>query len=174
VTILPLEGGGLLRILITLMGPSTWGLVNSIWGMIRFHGFVPDRVHVLGRDRDGGDFDNLGKMLEPLLEEYGSRGELNFERISGGSVKDVYDRVDSILREREETDEIALDVTPGRKAGVLGSLLAGFEDGEISRFDHVFYLYIESLRNASRPFILIPRSQQQCHDIIKENRRKGK
>jgi hypothetical protein len=60
-----------------------------------------------------------------------------------------------------------LDITPGRKAVVLGSLFAGWTN---HLFDHIFYLYIESLRNANRPYMLIPMSIQVSHDIMKEGR----
>jgi len=159
------------KVLITLMGPSNWGLFNSIWGMIRSHNFVPDRVYIMGRERDLGEFENIRKMMKPLLKEYGSRGEIRFGEIQGGMVDDIFEKVLTILDEEDlEGNELALDVTPGRKAAVLGSLFAGWKDGRMSRFDHIFYLYIESLRNASRPFILIPMSVQRCHDIPPESR----
>jgi hypothetical protein len=158
------------KVLITLMGPSNWGLFNSIWGAIRFHGFTPDRIHIMGSKRDHAEFKNLKKMLVPLLNEYGSAGDVRFEEVSVGRVDDVYKKVSRTLDEEEQDNEMALDITPGRKAMVLGSLLAGWKDGKMSRFEHVFYLYIESLRNASRPFMLIPMSVQRCHDIPRESR----
>jgi hypothetical protein len=161
-----------MKVLITLMGPSNWGLFNSLWGMIRFHDFVPDAIYILGRERDKGDFETVRKMMIPLLREYGSKADVSYEVVEGGSVEDVFDKVKKMVdAEREKGSELALDVTPGRKAAVLGSMLAGWREGKIGLFDHIFYLYIESLRNASRPFILIPLSIQHCHDIAKENRR---
>ena len=160
-----------MKVLITLMGPSNWGLFNSIWGMIRLHGFVPDTVYVLGREVDKRDFETVRRMLVPLLKEYGSSAEVSYEVVEGGSLKDVYERVkDLVDSERRRGSELALDVTPGRKAAVLGSMLAGWGEGKFGLFDHIFYLYIESLRNASRPFILIPLPIQHYHDIAEENR----
>lgn len=105
-------------------------------------------------------------MIIPLITEYGGQGEVIFEKVLGDSVSDVVKKVRTIgSREKEHGNEIALDVTPGRKAVVLGSIFAGW-DTRI--FDHIFYLYIESLRNASRPYLLIPLSLQRSHDIMKE------
>lgn len=163
-----------MKVLITLLGPSSWGLFNSLWGIIRFHGFVPDKVFILGRERDSGDFKTVKAMMRPLLREYGSKADITFEEIEGDSVNDVFDRVSSLLRKEDgKGNQYALDVTPGRKAAVLGSILAGWGDNKEMRgfkFDHVFYLYIESLRNASRPFLLIPFSLQRSHDIVTESR----
>jgi hypothetical protein len=161
-----------MKVLITLMGPSNWGLFNSLWGMIRFHKFVPDKIHILGRERDKRDFETVRKMMIPLLREYGSKADVSYEVVEGGNVEDVFEKVKNMVEEeRRKGSELALDVTPGRKAAVLGSMLAGWDEGKIGLFDHIFYLYIESLRNASRPFILIPIPIQHCHDIAKENRR---
>lgn len=162
-----------MKILITLMGPSSWGLFNSLWGMIRSHNFVPGKVYILGREDDRVDFEIVSRMIAPLLREYGSNADIIFEAVEGDSVNDAYQRVAKILEnEKGEKNEMALDVTPGRKAAVLGSMLAGWEGGDmrVFLFDHVFYLYIESLRNASRPYILIPISIQHSHDVVKENR----
>ena len=155
-----------MKILITLMGPSLWGLFNSIWGTIRSHGYVPDRVYVLRREADVENSEKARKMIQIILKEYGSRAEIIFQNIEWDNVRDVVEKVRRIAAsEKGEKNELALDVTPGRKAVVLGSLLAGWRE---HTFDHVFYLYIESLRNAARPFILIPLSVQHSHDIIKE------
>lgn len=162
-----------MKILITLMGPSSWGLFNSLWGMIRSHNFVPDKVYILGREDDRGDFQDVSRMITPLLREYGSNAEIIFETVEGDSADDAYQRVSKILEnEKGKKNELALDVTPGRKAAVLGSMLAGWAGGDMRTFlfDHVFYLYIESLRNASRPYILIPISIQHSHDVVKEHR----
>jgi len=108
--------------------------------------------------------EKLGDSVREML------GDVRFEEVSVGRVDDVYKKVSRTLDEEEQDNEMALDITPGRKAMVLGSLLAGWKDGKMSRFEHVFYLYIESLRNASRPFMLIPMSVQRCHDIPRESR----
>jgi len=155
-----------MKVLITLMGPSLWGMFNSIWAMIRHHDYIPDRIYILGREKDGGDFEKARDMIVPLITEYGGKGEVIFERILGDSVSDVVKKVRTIGQmERELGNELSLDVTPGRKAVVLGSIFAGW-DRRI--FEHVFYLYIDSLRNASRPYLLIPLSIQRSHDITKE------
>ena len=71
-------------------------------------------------------------------------------------------------KEKELGNVLALDVTAGTKSLVIGS-------GPPSRwsrdlFDHVFYLHIESPRNADRPYIMIPLSVQHDHELLREVR----
>jgi|GEM_PF-598563 len=159
--------GDTLKVLITMMGLSTWGLFNSIWANIRKHHFVPDRVYLLKRE-DDNRLECTRGMIMALMEEYSPECEFVTVTIRGDDVYEVRNRVREIaMRERGEGNEVALDVTPGRKGVVLGAIFAGWDK---HLFDHLFYLYIESLRNASRPFLLIPLSVQHPHDIISEGR----
>lgn len=153
--------------MITMMGLSTWGLFNSIWANIRKHQFVPDRIYLLKREEDSR-FECTKGMIMALMEEYSPRCEFVPVTIRGDDVYEVRSRVREIAtKERAAGNEVALDVTPGRKGVVLGAVLAGWDK---DLFDHLFYLYIESLRNASRPFPLIPFSVQHPHDIISEGK----
>jgi len=157
-----------MKVLITLMGPSHWGMFNSIWGMIRSHDYVPDRIYILGREKDWEGHEKAKRMIVPLVKEYGGKGEMLFEKIKGDSVSDVVEKVRKIgEKEKQRGNTLALDITPGRKAVVLGSLFAGWTN---HLFDRIFYLYIESLRNANRPYMLIPMSIQVSHDIMEERR----
>jgi len=155
-----------MRVLITMMGPSIWGTFNSIWAMIRKFEYIADRVYVLTPEGDRSRAETATKMMRVLLEEHGSKPDIQYVEIRGDDVKEVVSKVRKIAEEEKASgNSIALDVTPGRKAVVLGSVFAGWER---KLFDHIFYLYLESLLNASRPHILIPMSIQHPHDIIKE------
>lgn len=156
----------MVRTLITLMGPSLWGMFNSIWAMIRIHGFVPQKIHILGSKDDQGRMETARSMITSLIERYGPSPEISFRHIKGDDVGGVKGTV-QIIVDQEEGSELALDVTPGRKAVVLGSILVSVND---LSFDHIYYLYIESLRNASRPYMLIPLTVQHSHDIMEEGR----
>jgi hypothetical protein len=151
-----------MKVLITMMGPSIWGLFNSVWAGIRESNYLPDKVYLLAAESDDSD---MGKsMLRILLQEHGSPGDVKIRTIAGDDMKGVLQTVRDIATE-EEGNSLALNVTPGRKAVVLGAVFAGWAK---ETFDHIFYLYIDSLRNASRPYILIPVGVQHNHDIIEE------
>lgn len=154
-----------MNVLITMMGPSTWGMFNSIWADIKNHDYRPDRVYILTEKRDHR-FHRARGMIEILLERYGARSEVIPVVISNDNIRKVREEVRKIgLKEREKGNRVALDLTPGRKGVVLGTIFAGW-DKKI--FDKVFYLYIRSLRNADRPYVLIPFSVQHPHEIVGE------
>lgn len=69
---------------------------------------------------------------------------------------------------KSEGWEVAIDITPGRKALVAGTLLS---TAKID-VDHVFYLRIDSLDGAARPYPMIPTHFQHLQDFA-DLRRSG-
>jgi hypothetical protein len=152
-----------LKVLITMMGPSVWSTANSLWSAVRDHGYLPERIHILCSDSTGS-CSVAAQMMAAILEDYGVRPDIRMAEINEESVLAVRDRVASIVEEEEKAGNVvALDVTPGRKGVVLGAMLAGGK-----RYEHIFYLYITSLDNANRPYLMVPMSRQRAHDLRKE------
>lgn len=154
------------KVLLTMMGRSHWSLFNSIWAMSRILDFVPDRVHILTAGCDKNAADKAGQMVRSLLSELRPGAEVLVQVISEEAASEVAEAVKGIAAmEKERGNQVALDVTPGKKTMVIGAML-----GSNSLVDHVFYLHIESLRNADRPFLEIPLSAQHGHDFLAEVR----
>jgi hypothetical protein len=161
-----------MRVLITMMGRSTWGLFNSIWASIRVWQYLPDRAYILTAACDMQQADHVSKMLHILLTEHGSKGEIIIQTVSAEQIGEIARVVKEITtKEKGDGNLVALDVTPGKKATVLGSVLSGMARND---FDHIFYLYIESLKNADRAFLEIPMGVQHPHDILAEVRPRPK
>jgi hypothetical protein len=116
--------------------------------------------------------DHVSKMLHILLTEHGSKGEIIIQTVSAEQIGEIARVVKEITsKEKGDGNLVALDVTPGKKATVLGSVLSGMARND---FDHIFYLYIESLKNADRAFLEIPMGVQHPHDILTEVRPRAK
>jgi hypothetical protein len=161
-----------MQVLITMMGRSTWGLFNSVWASIRVWDYLPDKVYILTAGCDQQLATKASKMLSILLTEHGSKGEISIHVVSAEEVGEIAKAVKEITsREKGAGNQVALDVTPGKKATVLGSVLSGMARNE---FDRIFYLYIESLKNADRSFLEIPMALQHPHDILAEVRAAAK
>jgi CRISPR/Cas system-associated protein Csm6 len=155
------------KVLLTMMGRSVWGLFNSVWASIRQFDYLPDKVYVMTAGCDASRGQMAKEMLNVLLREHGSRGEVEMVDVPGDDIKEIGSRVNEIIgAENAKGNEVAVDVTPGTKATVLGTVIGA---GKV-KVDHIFYLYIESLRNAARPYLEIPLDLQHSHDLLKEVR----
>lgn len=155
------------KVLLTMMGRSVWGLFNSVWASIRHFDYLPDRVYVLTAGCEASKASMAREMLLILLREHGAAPEVEIVNVPGDDIKEIGKVAGEILlREKGEGNEVAVDVTPGTKATVLGTVLGS---GKV-KVDHIFYLYIESLQNASRPYLEIPLELQHSHDLLQEIR----
>jgi len=155
------------KVLLTMMGRSVWGMFNSVWASIRRLDFLPDKVYVMTAGCVAARGDMAKEMLVLLLREHGSTGKVEIVDVPGDDIKEIGRKVREIISlEKEQGNEVAIDVTPGTKAAVLGTVIGA---GKV-KVDHIFYLYIESLQNASRPYLEIPLEIQHSHDLLKEVR----
>ena len=155
------------KVLLTMMGRSVWGLFNSVWSNIRQFDYLPDKVYVLTAGCETARGQMAKDMLVVLLKEHGSPAEVELVDVPGDDIKGIGRRVNEIIgAENAKGSEVAVDVTPGTKTIVLGTVIGS---GKV-KVDHIFYLYIESLQNASRPYLEIPLDLQSSHDLLKEVR----
>lgn len=155
------------KVLLTMMGRSVWGLFNSVWSDVRQFDYVPDKVYVLTAGCEAFRGNMIRDMLIVLLKEHGSSAEVELVDVPGDDIKEIGRKVREMIEaEKEKGNEIAVDVTPGTKATVLGTVIGA---GKV-KVDHIFYLYIGSLQNASRPYLEIPLELQRSHDLLKEVR----
>jgi len=159
-----LINGGKMKVLITLLGRSVWGLVNSSWASMRTYGFVPDHVHIVDAGTDGGDAEEASHRLQILLHGFDVDADVSIEKVEAGNIGSVSSTIKRLIdKYRADGLHIAIDVTSGTKDLVLGSLM-----NDLAGVDHIFYLRIDSLRNADRPYILIPVEGQQMIDVLAE------
>lgn len=153
-----------MKVLITLLGRSVWGLVNSSWASIREYGFIPDRVHMIDACTDGSDAEEASRRLRAVLHGFNADAEISIEKVEAGNIGSVSSTIKRLIDEYHTDDNcIAIDVTSGTKDLVLGSLM-----NDMTAVEHIFYLRIDSLRNADRPYILIPVERQQIIDVLAE------
>ena len=157
-----------MNVLITLLGRSGWGLFNSVWAMIRTHDYVPEKVYIITDGCQMPLAEQVRTMLATLLAEYGEHHDIEIVPLKGDMIKEMASKVKEIAEgEKGRGNILALDVTPGTKSLVMGAVVPGMNR---NLFDHIFYLYIESLRNAARPYITIPLSVQHDHEFLREVR----
>ena len=155
-TMRSLGDGGKMKVLITLLGRSVWGLVNSSWAFMRKYGFIPDRVHIIDACTDGSDAEEASRRLQIVLHGFDADSEVYIEKVEAGNIGSVSSTIKRLIGEY---------VTSGTKDLVLGSLM-----NDMTTLEHIFYLRIDSLRNADRPYILIPVERQQIIDVFEEVR----
>ena len=148
-----------------MTGISRWPVLNSLWAAICCRGFVPDKIHLFvtrGREQDA---QALAAWIRILLEAYGKKVEPVLQGIDEADFASSGKKITAVMeQERALGNEVAIDITPGRKAIISSALLSAWQ----KQVDHVFYLYLEDMRNASNPYPMIPFHLQHFVDLKEE------
>jgi hypothetical protein len=82
-----------MKVLITLLGRSGWGLFNSVWAMIRTHDYVPEKVYLITDDCQMPVAEQVRTMLEVLLGEYEEHFDIEIVPLKGDLIKEVTGKV---------------------------------------------------------------------------------
>ncbi len=153
------------RVYITMTGISRWPVLNSLWAAISVKGFVPDRIYMFSTRGKEIEAEQLCSWITSLMEAYGRSIE-PIER----TLEEVYfassgKKITAVMdEEKAKGSEVAIDITPGRKAIISSALISAWQ----KQVDHVYYLYLEDLRNSTNPYPMIPFHLQHFVDLKEE------
>jgi hypothetical protein len=154
-----------LKVYITMTGMSRWPVLNSLWAAICCKGYVPDKVYLFVTRGREGEARILSDWIRTLLGSYGKSVDPILKEIDEGDFTSSGKRItEAMEEERVAGNEIAIDITPGRKAIISSALLSAWQ----KQVDHVYYLYLEDMRNASNPYPMIPFHLQHFVDLKEE------
>lgn len=149
-----------MKVYITMTGRSDWAVLNSLWAAIKEKKYMPEKVYILAENGDIARAEKVKEGVATLLGKYVQNPRVIIVQTKTGDPIEARTKVTEII-DKEKENEIAVDITPGRKAVVTGALVAAAK----KNIKHIFYLYIETLENASKPYVMIPKSIQHFNDF---------
>ncbi|WP_462273258.1 hypothetical protein [Methanohalophilus sp.] len=151
---------------LAFIGSSPFAVINTIWAACREEGYVPEHVKFLTNNELKEEWkDTIGNWVPTLLEEYGVKDPLySTNKIEETNFNGIHDKYRSIFSEIGENDEVAVDITPGRKYMSAISMEIGLEMGA----DHVYYMHLSDNRYQNSPYPLIPKHRHTLIDLKKE------
>lgn len=162
-----------MKVWITTVGKSPFAVINPIWMVCRKGEFIPERVYLIWNNAVMDIKKAVEGSIKIILKNYGvSEPEI----IADESVKvreDDFKRFKEVLRdicnkELEEGNEVAIDMTPGRKFMSALSMALGFR--KLNPVHRVYYLHLIDQRYQNKPLILIPFALQKLYDMRRELR----
>jgi len=150
---------------ITILGRSTWALINAYYAVLTERAYHPDIVYIFAEDIYADQLDKAVRGIEILSEEFDFKPEIRQEIVKEADFVEAGLKITSLIKDLKQNGyKVAIDITPGRKALVAGAL------NPISNIgvDHVFYLAIKTLDNASKPYKMIPLQIQELRDFVED------
>lgn len=153
------------KALLTLLGRSTWALINTFYALLAEKEYFPDQIVIITEEPYKEQLLKVREGFEVLSSEYGFTPDIREILLPSSAFFEAGKKISVLVKELKADDyEIAIDITGGRKALVAGTLLSIANQG----VNHVFYLAIDSLDDASKPYMMIPLSIQHLRDFTEE------
>ncbi|MDI9644266.1 MAG: hypothetical protein QFX35_03480 [Candidatus Verstraetearchaeota archaeon] len=151
----------------TILGRSCWALVNAYYAAVRQKGYLPETVAIFAEAGMAQELETVSDAIATISEKYGGTTEVTNLTVREGDFIEAGKTIFSMIRSwKDAGDEVAVDITSGRKALVVGAItpLCRIE------VDHIFYLQIDEIEGASKPFMMIPLGRQKLRDFAEEAR----
>jgi hypothetical protein len=155
-----------------MLGRSVWAVLNSYYAVLREKEFFPDEIVLFaeGQNSDelANDIHTAVNGLKILSDKFNIFPDIRPEFVSececevnsnNDFMKMVQCIVELIKDRKNAGDVVAVDITPGKKTLVAGTLLPI----NLSLIDHVFYLSVKDI--IPRPYTMIPYQIQQLNDF---------
>jgi hypothetical protein len=152
---------------ITLLGRSTWALVNAYHAVVRERGLRPEQVVIVTEEPYAEAASIAAVAVGIVSEGYGFSPAVQVEILpeadfvrSGQTIRSL--AVDFI----EQGYDAAIDITSGRKVTVAGALVALSVEGVDIR--HIYYLAMKTTDDIAKPYMMIPHQVQRIHDLVED------
>ncbi len=148
-----------------MTGISKWPVLNSLWAAISFKGYVPDRIYLFSTKGKESEAQQLNRWIGALMQANGRNLSPILGMLEEGDFASSGKKITAVMdQEKSIGAEVAIDITPGRKAIISSALISAWQ----KQVDHVFYLYLEDLRNSTNPYPMIPFHLQHFVDLKEE------
>jgi len=156
-----------MRSYIALLGRSVWALLNTYYVVVRSKKYYPDNIYVFTEEIFKENVSKVEEGLRIISVGFGLNPVVRQDTVKAADFFEAGRKVSSLVRALKDSgSEVAIDVTSGRKAVVAGTLIA------LARIqvDHVYYLAISSLEDASKPYMMIPFQIQALKDFVVDSK----
>ena len=153
---------------ITILGRSTWALVNTYYAVLRQRRFKWDVIYVFTEEIYKRDLDRIIKALNILSREFGFTPRIEQRVIKDIDFASAGRQIFELVKKlKADGYQVSVDITPGRRALVAAATIAAMK----VNIDHLFYLAITDTTDAAKPYMMIPLAIQELRCFMEDARK---
>ena len=152
---------------ITLLGRSTWALVNAYHAVLREKGLRPEQVAIVTEEPYAQEASTAVEAVRIVSEGYGFVPAIGVDILPEADFIRAGQTIRSLAGDFiRQGFSVAIDITSGRKVTVAGALLAVSLAGLDIR--HIYYLAMKNTDDVAKPYMMIPRQIQSIRDVMED------
>jgi hypothetical protein len=150
------------QIYITILGRSSWALLNCYYAVLRETTFRPTEILVITEELFSTQIGPVRRGLSILSEAYRISPQIGEMILGEADFLAACTQIPEAIQQRKrEGKAVAVDITSGRKALIAGALMAVPRES----LDHVFYLALTTIEGVAKPYLMIPLQMQRLKDF---------
>ncbi|HID26950.1 MAG TPA: hypothetical protein EYP22_03835 [Methanosarcinales archaeon] len=160
-----------MKIWLTTIGMSTFAVVNTLWAACKQDNYIPQRVYLVKNDivESKGKVKEVLDWMKRILKEYDVDAEFVFIDADENNFKEFAKKIrEAVRKEKLDDNEIAIDMTPGRKFMSAFSMYLGLGKDVKYHADLVYYLHLIDMSYKDYPYMQIPMHLQKLYEMKKE------
>jgi len=152
---------------VALHGRSVWATLNTYYSMLKETSFRPSIIWICTEEAYEDQLAILDEGFRIISIGYDLKPKISSMILPEGDIIEAGLEIGGLLISLKQDYEVSLDVTSARKALVVGTILATTEN----KPDHIYYLMIDTLEDASKPYSMITKQHQTLIDFREQARR---
>ena len=158
-----------MKVWISTVGWSPFAVINPLWAACYFNreNFVPEKVILLNNQNQNEsvkkNYGIVEAWLTRIINEYGVREPIIESVEANESNMKEYAQTFQQVIEKHLKDEIAIDMTPGRK--FMSGIAMWYASQPKSNIAKLYYLQLWGRKYQNVPFIKIPMVNQKLINI---------
>ncbi len=134
--------------------------INPLWAACVLDSFIPEKVILITGGGLERKTESIRTWLTSIIQGYGKEPIFEECMLDEDDINSYYNSFVHLIK-KEKENEIALDITPGRKF-MSAIMMSGGLKLKISR---VYYLHLKDYSFVERPFVTIPLAYQKLKNI---------
>jgi hypothetical protein len=161
-----LEGNNIPNAYITLLGRSSWAVLNSYYFMVNKEKVRSDLILIVSEEMYQDKLPNIIHGLQIINKEYEFNCEIETMIVGNAQYVPAGVKISERLKDlKNKKYDITLDITPGRKALVAAALICAWK----IQVSNVFYLASDDIRDI--PLMMKPKKLFHFRDFLNEVQR---
>jgi hypothetical protein len=152
---------------IILHGRSSWASLNTYYSVLKNTVSRPDLVWVCTESIYEEDLVSLIEGINIISTGFDFVPTTRVTVLPDGDIVHAGLEIGGLVNSLKPDYTVSLDITSARKALVAGALLSTTEN----KPDHIYYLKIDTLKDISKPYPMIPAQHHELIDFRAETRR---
>ena len=156
-----------MKVWLSTIGMSPFAVINTLWAACKEENFCPERIYLIKNKDVEKHVDTVKDWIGRILKEYNiEKPEINLVDADETDFKNFASKLGNVVKiEKSAGNEIAIDMTPGRKFMSAFAMYIAVASEVHFKADRIYYLHLLDLSYVNKSYLEIPMTKQKLYEM---------